>query len=59
MKKEIKRLSELPEEQRLKIMSILNKNRYIPTKTRTTGKRKLTSVIGKNDYQNWLFKQLN
>ena len=64
MNKKIKRLSELPEEQRLKIMSILNRNRYkAPTQTtakkRTQVKKKFTSVIGKNDYQNWLLKQLN
>jgi hypothetical protein len=63
MNKKIKRLSELPEEQRLKIMSILNRNRYkAPTPTakkRTQVKKKFTSVIGKNDYQNWILKQLN
>ena len=62
MNKKIKYLSELPEEQRLKIMSILNRNRYkapTPTKKRTTVKKKFTSSIGKNDYQNWLLKQLN
>jgi len=59
MKKVIKRLSELPEEQRLKIMSILNRNRVKPLSEKKITKKNFTSVISKTDYQNWINKQLN
>jgi hypothetical protein len=56
MKKPIIKFSDLPEQERLKLQTILNRNKVkIPLPTLL----KLNTTISKKDFENWLQNHLN
>jgi len=56
MKKPIIKFSDLPEQERLKLQTILNRNKVkIPLQTLL----KINTSISKKDFENWLQNHLN